>query len=274
MHSSQRKLYSQNYLLNRELARSLVRASSIDKADTVLEIGPGKGILTQALLERAGKVIAVEIDPRLYRLLQTRFAHGPNLELHHSNFLSFPLPERPYKAFSNIPFRITSEIIRQLLHAPNPPVDSYLIVQKEAAAKWSGNTLASLLLQPWFRFTIEREFRRTDFAPAPHVDIALLRTEKRTPPLIPELQRKLFEDWLTYVFSRKKPHLFRLAANPTQLNVEQWAELFHRSLGDHNPFVLNCIRGSTDKSLSEQAKLEKIHRTRNDRTWRDYRPGL
>ncbi len=77
MHSTQRKLYSQNYLLDRELARRLVRNSSIRQTDTVLEIGPGKGILTHALLERAGRVIAVELDPRLHRLLQSRFTHAP-----------------------------------------------------------------------------------------------------------------------------------------------------------------------------------------------------
>lgn len=270
MHATQRKLLSQNFILNQELARRLVRESSIGKADTVLEIGPGKGILTQDLLEQAGKVIAVELDPRLYSSLRFRFARASNLELHNSDFLIFPLPGCTYKTFSNIPFRITSEIIRKLLRAPNAPLDSYLVVQREAAAKWVGNTLASLMLQPWFTFAIQWQFHRTDFRPTPHVDVVLLRIAKREEPLIDEKYRTTFEDWLTYVFSRKKPHIVELPANPTQLSLAQWVDLFHLFTCTPDRSAQCHIKGCATKLLGEQTRLEKIHRTRNDPKWKRY----
>lgn len=270
MYSTQRKLYSQNWFLNQELVESLVRDSSIGKADTVLEIGPGKGIITQALIERAGKVIAVELDPRLYGSLRSRFARAPNLELHHSDFLAFPLPNYPYKTFSNIPFRITSDIIRKLLRSPNPPLDSYLILQKEAAAKWAGDSLVSLLLQPWFRFTILRELQRTDFVPVPRVDVVLMRIEKRARPLIEEQYRKTFEDWLTYVFSRKKPYVVKLRSNPTQIGLVEWIILFHDFIRVPDRTSQSWVRGSASKLFAEQAKLTKIHRTRKDPRWKKY----
>lgn len=268
MYSTRRKLFSQNYLLNQELVEKLVRDSSIGKADTVLEIGPGKGILTQALLEQAGKVVAVELDPRLYSSLRFRFARVPNLELHHSDFLTWPLPDCPYKVFSNIPFRITSDIIRKLLRAPNPPLDSYLVVQSEAAAKWAGNNLASLLLQPWFTFSIRWRFRRTDFVPIPQVDVVLLRIEKRENPLIEEQYRTTFEDWLAYVFSRKKPYIVNLQANPTQMSLAQWVDSFHHFTRTQDRSSQCCIKGSASMLFEQQTRLEKIHRTRNDPKWK------
>src|SRR3989344_6337013 len=134
MYQLLRQPLSQNFLWNRELVNQLIRASSIAKHDSVLEIGPGTGIITHSLLATARQVIAVEADYRLHHDLTVRFSHTPNLRLIHGDILNFNLPHQPYKVFSNIPFSITGEIIRKLLLAPHPPSDSYLILQSEAAS--------------------------------------------------------------------------------------------------------------------------------------------
>ncbi len=271
MHTIPRKLLSQNFLHNRELARRLVRESSIGRTDTVLEIGPGKGVLTEPLLHQAGKVIAVEFDDQLYRELQRRFIALANFELHHADFLTFPLPDDPFKTFSNIPFRLTADILRKLLRSANAPVDSYLLVQREAAAKWMGNSLAGLLLQPWFNFTIECTIERNAFVPAPRIDVVLLRIRKREHPLVEAQDRETFENWLCYIFSRQKPYIVELVSHPTQMDVLQWVDLFQRFRQLQNPTVRRRIRNSANKLFAEQAKLEKIHRTRNDPNWKDLR---
>lgn len=270
MYWKQRKLLSQNFLHDRELVKRLIRNSSIGKIDTVLEIGPGTGIITEELLCKAGRVIAVELDARFYNKIKTRLYGYRNLELYNSDILTFTLPTHPYKVFSNIPFRLTSDIIRKLLTSSNPPLDSYLIIQKEAAEKLMKNSLLSLLYQPYFRFSTDHWFQKSDFVPVPKVETALLRIYKRRNPLIAEKDKGLYKDFITYVFSQKKPHIINLSDKPTKIDLSQWIELFHYFLLIRNPVKLSQIKGSATKLSSEQQKLQKIHRTRNDKNWKKF----
>src|ERR1700737_3441561 len=148
-----RERLSQNFLWNRRLVDWLVRSSSISPHDLVLEIGPGRGILTQALLQAAARVVAVEIDEKLCGSLRQRLGHYPNFVLIQDDCLALHLPLEPYKVFSNIPFGITGDIIRKLLQSDDAPADCYLLVQQEAAAKFlpsnQHNSLAALLYYPW-----------------------------------------------------------------------------------------------------------------------------
>lgn len=116
-----KRLLSQNFLCNRQLVKQLIRDSSIGKNDTVLEIGAGQGIITQELLEASKQVLAIELDAKLLQDLRHKFMRIANLTLIQGNFLETPLPNQPYKVFSNIPFSITGEVIRKLLQSPNPP---------------------------------------------------------------------------------------------------------------------------------------------------------
>src|SRR3990167_3306460 len=88
-YKQRQRLYSQNFLFNRKLITKLVSRSSIGKKDTVLEIGPGRGIITQELLKVAAKVIAVELDSKLYLQLKEKFKNVKNLELVHDKFSNF-----------------------------------------------------------------------------------------------------------------------------------------------------------------------------------------
>ena len=88
MYKLQRKLFSQNFLHSRKLVHELIRGSSIGKHDLVLEIGPGKGILTGELLKQSQHVIAVEIDSQWYKYLQEKLSYSDNLTLYHEDFLN------------------------------------------------------------------------------------------------------------------------------------------------------------------------------------------
>src|SRR6185369_6780212 len=99
MRNSQRRLLSQNFLLSRSLVTKLVRLTSIEKKDTVLEIGAGKGIITSVLLDRARTVIAYEIDQNLYNYLDQVFRQTQHLILQNIDFRNSTLPSQSYKIF-------------------------------------------------------------------------------------------------------------------------------------------------------------------------------
>ncbi|NMD01282.1 MAG: methyltransferase domain-containing protein, partial [Bacteroidales bacterium] len=99
---------AQNFFRDRELVASIVANSSISKEDTVYEIGPGEGIITGELAERAGKVTAIEMDTTLATRLRNKFRESDNVEIQEGDFLRYRIKERKYKIFSNIPFNITA----------------------------------------------------------------------------------------------------------------------------------------------------------------------
>jgi 16S rRNA A1518/A1519 N6-dimethyltransferase RsmA/KsgA/DIM1 with predicted DNA glycosylase/AP lyase activity len=241
---------AQNFFRDPRLVVSIVADSSIGKDDVVYEIGPGDGIITKELAARAGTVIAIEKDSALAAELQRKFHGTKNAHIYAGDFLKYPIKEKAYKIFSNIPFNITADVVKRILFENNPPQEAYLIVQKEAAEKFSGlpnETETSVLAKPWFSIETIREFRRTDFEPVPSVDVVLLRITKRKEPLVaPEQAEKYrrfirfgFEMWkkdLKTVYKRvftyeqwkrlSKDLSFPLKATPTELIFEQWLGLF------------------------------------------------
>jgi 23S rRNA (adenine-N6)-dimethyltransferase len=242
--------WAQNFLIHRKHVRRLIRASSIGPEDIVYEIGAGHGILTAELARIAGKVVALEIDPALADGLRRRFQDVSNIEIRDADFLQYRIPGRDYKIFANIPYNQTADIVRRILSACPAPRDAYLVMQKEAAQKFSGcprENRFSLLEKPWFRMRIVRALRRTDFHPVPGVDSVLLQIEKRDPPLVSDEDAGLYRSFIHYGFGVWKKNLklvfqpvfsfpqwrclsadlgFPLRAVPTELTFEQWLGLF------------------------------------------------
>jgi len=283
--------YSQNFLKNKSLVTQLIENSSISNNDTVYEIGVGEGIITEELLKISKQVIAFEIDPTLFTKLEKKFQNITNLELIKGNFLDYNLPATPYKVFSNIPFNITSQIIRKLTETTTPPEQAYLIVQKESAEKFAGkpyaliNTQINILLKPWFNFEIIHEFKKDDFFPKPQVDSILLKIKKLRIPLIKNENKNLYEDFVVYAFNQPKPNVVQglskiftnkqtnistIAGNlkPSQLDFEIWLKLFNHFLTESSNKKL--VKGSFQNIKNQQNKLKKINRTRVDKNWRKF----
>jgi 23S rRNA (adenine-N6)-dimethyltransferase len=194
--------YSQNEIINTSLLENLLARSSISSSDLVYDIGAGRGSISRVLLKRAGRVIAIEKDPRAYNECRESIRDG-RFELYLDDFLQFKLPvNQKYKVFSNIPFFHTADIIRKLLYNVNPPEDCYLIIQKEAAEKYAGipvETLASLLLKPLFWIDIAYYFKNIDFRPVPAVDIVMLQVEKRQFKLVPSKHYARYRDFIAFM---------------------------------------------------------------------------
>ncbi len=242
---------SQNFLTSQKLINKLVRESSITAQDTVLEIGPGTGVITRELLKITSQVVAIEIDPKF------QYSAHPYI---YGDFLTLPLPKKPYKVFSNIPFNITGEIVRKLLQSESPPSDSYLIMQKQAASKFiansHNNTMAAILYYPWWNIHITHKFKRTDFIPPPQVDCVLLQIKARPISLIDPKLKQTYLDFVSYHFGRDR--------TSKHISPRRWLEMFGGYDG-------KSYQGSFAKLLQQQSRLHKIHRTRTDKDWKRFR---
>ncbi len=287
--------HSQNFLRDPKLVQDLIEKSSLQKNDMVLEIGAGKGIITELLSKSVKSVLAIEPDTKLYGYLQDKFTNYANVHIQKIDFLKSDLPKEKYKVFSNIPFNITADIIKKLLGAQNSPEDSYLIVQEEAAKKYAGKphgreTLFSVLHKPWFDFDIVYRFKRTDFTPTPQVNSVLLRIEKLKKPLVPEHTAALFKDFVAFGFTSVRPNLkkgyknvfghiqflkladefnFSPDAKPTDLGFEQWLGIFNYFITGVEKRRQKQVVGAVAKLSEQQKSLDKIHRTRTARNWQN-----
>jgi len=277
--------FSQNFLHNRRLVERLVEESQLGPDDLVLEIGPGKGIITDALAQRCGHVLAVEKDHRHVVHLQRRLRDQPHVTVFWSDFLEFPLPATRYKVFASIPYNITTAIVAKLTSGVSPPEDMFLVVQREAAEKFMGapvGTLFALGLKPWFDLSIQRHLQRTDFRPVPAVDSVLLRIQRRPEPLVSGDLREPYRDLVTALFTAWRPsvsealkaiapadvvHALRdefgsdLSRKPAQLSFELWLPLFERIVELDDDRVWTAVRGSSQRLKEQQSRLQKQHRT-------------
>lgn len=203
---------TQNFLTSSQTIDRVIRLTSLNRDDHVIEIGPGKGHITKRLLVTCGLVSAVEIDNRLYNTLNTRFQDSENVRLYHQDFLTWRLPkDGAYKVFSNIPFCFTTDIVRKLTEAENPPVEMWLTMEKGAAKRFLGRpseSLQSLLIKPRFDMGIVYYFRRDDFHPMPGVDVVLLQFRRKREPDVQRNQWRAYSHFVNRAMKSGLPSLF------------------------------------------------------------------
>lgn len=192
---------SQNLLTGSRTIRRLVGRTSLCRDDHVIEIGPGKGHITEVLAETCGRVTAVEIDPAMCSRTAKRLAGAGNLDVINQDFLNWRLPGHgAYKVFSNIPFCITTPIIRKLAESANPPQETWLVMEKAAARRFAGSpreSLRSLLLKPNYEVEIVCQLRRDDFHPRPSVDVALFHMSRKAQPDVAPKHWRAYERFVT-----------------------------------------------------------------------------
>jgi 16S rRNA (adenine1518-N6/adenine1519-N6)-dimethyltransferase len=180
-----------------EYARGGSQNDSSEKSPTILEIGPGLGTLTSVLLKLYGKVIAVEFDEKLAENLPKSFP-GKDLTVINADILTFDLNTLPkgYVVVGNIPYYITSPIIKKFLTAKNKPKKAIFLVQKEVAdratATTGRHTVLSLTTQAYANVATGIEVKKSLFIPPPKVDSKVLILEPYETP-------KLSEDILDFI---------------------------------------------------------------------------
>ncbi|MBI2639216.1 ribosomal RNA small subunit methyltransferase A [Candidatus Peregrinibacteria bacterium] len=209
-----RKSLGQNFLINPRVVQKIIEAADLKGIETVVEVGPGFGILTKTLLACARRVIAIEKDRTLYLSLRGSFSEQSNLKLIHADALKVPPPKEPYCLVANIPYSITSPLLDHFIreNPKNLPKRAVLLVQKEVAQKICAkpprmNVLA-LHVQTFGSPRIIATVSRNNFKPVPKVDSAIIKIEfqkKELPTNLDEFFRLIHKG-----FSQKRKMLRNL----------------------------------------------------------------
>lgn len=206
------KKLGQHWLKDEAALEVICEAADIGSDDTVLEVGPGLGDLTRRLAAKAGTVIAVEIDSALAERLPEAIK-ADNLEIVNDNILKFDLTQLPvgYKVVANIPYYLTSNLIRILSESANPPARAVLLVQKEVAERLAaGPGQMSLLAVSAQLYYVTRPGPVVSadlFTPPPQVDSQVIILKRRTKPLFEGLDTKLFFRLVKAGFSGRRKKL-------------------------------------------------------------------
>lgn len=209
------KSLGQNFLQDVSALENIVLAAEIQEDDCVLEIGPGLGSLTRYLAVSAKEVTAIELDPDMLPPLRAVLTPHQNVRVVHGDILKTAISEiihKPdYLVVANIPYYITSAVIRHLLESDPKPRRIVLTIQKEVAericAKAGDLSLLALSVQVYGKPSIAAIIPADSFHPAPKVDSAILRIDIYNEPLIPNELLKTFFNLIKAGFSQKRKTL-------------------------------------------------------------------
>ncbi|PWA05144.1 23S ribosomal RNA methyltransferase Erm [Pueribacillus theae] len=186
----------QHLMHNKKLLNEMVERANVSKQDTVLELGAGKGALTTVLNQRAGKVLAVEYDSKFVEILEWKTALNPNTTIVHQDIMKIHLPKEKFVVVSNIPFSITTPIMKMLLSNPSNALQRGIIVMEKGAAKRFTSKFVKnayvLAWRMWFDLHYVKEISRTNFSPPPKVDCAMVLINRKKEPIIPIKDRVIF----------------------------------------------------------------------------------
>lgn len=170
----------QNFLIDKKVLQKIIDASNIGERDTILEIGPGIGTLTSELAKYARKIIAVEKDKKMLEILSETLACHKNIEIINADILKFnSLKFNNYKIVANIPYYLTSPLIRKFLESENPPSEMVLMLQREVAQRICAKPPKMNLLAVSVQFYAEPKIisyvSKNCFWPTPKIDSAIIK---------------------------------------------------------------------------------------------------
>lgn len=260
-----RKGLGQHFLVDGTFIKYMISAAELEQNDIVIEVGPGLGVLTRALAEQNVHVLAVEKDEQLAGLLKTNFQPCQNVTIINRDILTVDLPEilgfnrnsgnraLRYKVVANLPYYITSPVLRFFLEAPHKPDNMVVMVQKEVArqitAKPGDMSLLSVGIQVYGDPRIIKYVPARSFYPQPEVDSAILRISVFAKPLVDvdinsfftlvragfSAARKQIVNPLSHGLEMSKPDtlsmLLRAGIDPQRraetLSIEEWGKLWH-----------------------------------------------
>jgi len=223
-----RKRFGQHFLRDNRVLGDIADALGDVSARTVVEIGPGRGALTDLLVQRAARVVAVEVDRDLVQHLRARYADRQNVEIVEGDVLDrplAPLANGPFVLAGNVPYYITTPIIFHALALPRPDVAVYL-VQKEVAERMAAPPgdktygALSVNLQAVVHVELLRRVPPGAFNPPPAVDSAVVRLEPRdTPDIEPEFEER-FRRFVLAAFGLRRKQMVRVLRTVAHLDAE------------------------------------------------------
>ena len=231
------KKLGQNFLIDENVVRQIVAAAELSEADTVLEVGPGIGTLTQGLAESKARVVAVELDTRLLPVLATTLNGYDNVRVVHGDILKVNIMEEvgapSFKVCANLPYYITTPIIFALLEKRLPMERLVAMVQKEVAERMAAQPggkeygALSVAIQYYTEPEIAFIVPPTSFIPAPAVDSAVIVCKRRSKPPVEVCDVELFFRVVKAAFSLRRKMLSNSLKNMgiKGEQVAKWLEL-------------------------------------------------
>ncbi len=257
-----KKSLGQNFLINPKVAENIAKSVDIAPGETVLEIGPGTGMLTRALLKEGARVVAIEADIRAIEVLEETFATEiatKMLTLLHDDIRTIDLtslnltknPQKSYKVAANIPYYLSGMLFQLFLENPEPPSTLTFLVQKEVAervARSKKESILSLSIKAYGTPRYVSTVTKGNFRPQPSVDSAILAIHHISKEKFKKLDEKYFFTILKTGFSSRRKHLLsNLSALTSRevllsifdqlhlkkdvrgedLHIEKWIELGH-----------------------------------------------
>ena len=257
-----RKGLGQNFLVSEGVLRRIMAAADLEPGDVVLEVGPGLGTLTCRLAQQAERVIAVELDQRLVEILSQTLADFPNVEIVQGDILQME-PGEPgglselssgYKVVANLPYYITSAVLRHLLTAKVKPQWIVVTVQREVAQRMIAGpgqmSLLSVSVQFYGRPRVVARIPARAFYPAPKVNSAVVRVDLYENPPVAVAAVDRFFEVVRAGFGQKRKQLRNALARGLSLPVGTVVEALHRAGVDEK-------RRAQTLSLEEWARVTR-----------------
>ena len=227
-----KKSLGQNFLINQGILDKIVAAADITSNDTVLEIGPGTGSLTAKLAEKAGQVVAIEKDHRLIEELKNKFSKNTGVKIIEADILKFRVELSNYKIIGNIPYYITSHLLKIIFEEWPQPNLIVLTIQKEVAqrmtAKAGEMSLLALSVQLYSDPEIVGLVSRGSFRPIPKVDSAIIKLAPNPKADLETIKKVL--NLAKKAFAGKRKQLKNTLgipskSRPEDLGVSDWINL-------------------------------------------------
>lgn len=210
----------QHFLVDRSVLAAIVDAAELSATDDVLEVGPGPGVLTTALAERARTVTTVELDERMVEVLRDTLAGRENVRVIRADALEvdlYSLGERtPTRVVANLPYQITTPLLERFLADPRRAAIVVVLVQEEVARRMAAEAGAaaprergflSILVQSFAEARIVRRVPRTAFRPPPRVSSAVVALRTRATPAFAPLAQDAFLRFVSDVFRHRRKQL-------------------------------------------------------------------
>ncbi len=224
-----RKRLGQHFLTDNRVLDRIADELDITKADTVIEIGPGRGALTDRLADRAGRLITIEVDKLLIPILRARYATRPHVSVIESDVLDLALGEvagGPYLLAGNVPYYITTPIIFHAMTRPRPERAVFLVqreVADRAVAPPNSKEYGALSvnLQALATVTPRGTVKPTSFNPPPSVESAILHIAPRSDPVISQDEEAAFRRLVIASFGLRRKQLRRVVRTVRGLSAEQ-----------------------------------------------------
>ena len=241
-----KKGFGQNFLIDTNVLDNIADAAGITSEDTVLEIGPGFGSLTQTVAERAKKVISLEIDTKLIPILNETLADYNNIEIINKDILKCDIDElsrekndgKPFKVVANLPYYITTPIIMDMLEKHSSVTSMTVMVQKEVAERMQAGPKSSdygalsVAVQFYADTNIDMIVQPSCFMPRPKVASAVITLKLRDKPSVDVKDKKLFFHIVKCAFGQRRKTLLNTLCNQGNFNMtkEEISEII-RSAG-------------------------------------------